>query len=249
MEEYVKQVVLRDCPRKLDFDAPLLSTRRPFGIVPNNDMLPTNPDKTSQDTQNGVPFSWERIPGEPKDMETSETSSIDVPPPKLPPGRWQPPQEATSYDDGCDGDVDDDDYNKKDCFSDVNAIDIFSLAESIEDDKDKADDKFIMSMGTNSTVDEPNFIIQRFLPDAQALAAASVVHNKVHISSTYPSYPCVSRAVSVRRAYPSPKGCGLGTLFRWGLKPKPCSVKIPVQGKSLRVLNSQWRTKPKQNGI
>ncbi|KAL2541460.1 Uncharacterized protein Adt_02438 [Abeliophyllum distichum] len=222
----------------------------PSASSPTTVCCPQVPTRRTRTFTTGVPFSWERTPGEPKDLETSdETSNIDVPPPKLPPGRWQPPQEATSYDDGCDGDVDDDDdYDKKDCFSDANVIDIFSLAESIEDDKDKADDKFIMSMGTNSTVDEPNFIIQRFLPDAQALAAASVVHNKVHISSTYPSYPCLSRAVSVRRAYPSLKGCGLGTLFRWGLKPKPCSVKSPVQGKSLRILNSQLRTKPKQNG-
>lgn len=238
MEEYKKQVMLRNCPRKLDFNAPLISTRRPFRV-----MLPANLENESRETHNGVPFSWERIPGEPKDMETGD--DIDVPPPKLPPGRWKSPQETTSYDDGCDGDVDDDydnqDYRKKDCFSD--AIDIFSLADSIEEDKDKPEDNVGMSIDRNSAVEveEPNFIIQRFLPDAQALAAASVVHKKV---ATYPS---VSRAVSVRRAYPSPKGCGLGTLFRWGLKPKLCGVKSPVQGKSVRVMNSQWRPKPKQS--
>lgn len=180
---------------KLNLDLPLLSTRRPYGI--SKLMLP----ESTTTSNNMVPFSWERIPGEPKDKEPNYIQEPRTP--KPPPGRWQPPVE---------------------CLSDAN--DIFSLAESIvnDDDDDGGLDTSCRGEAAHDDL-SPSFIIQRFLPDAQALAEASVANKNLPLSGSNASF---SRAVSIRRSYGSPKGCGLGSFLPWRMKPKPCSVKSPV---------------------
>ncbi|CAB4280297.1 unnamed protein product [Prunus armeniaca] len=95
-----------------------------------------------------------------------------------------------------------------------------------------------------------NVIIERFLPDATALAASSAPQlNVSHISSSnelcYPwNYPepeaCVSRTVC-RQSYSSPKGCGLHVFFPWSMKHKLCGVKSPVSAQA------HWSIKHKKH--
>lgn len=175
-----------------------------------------------------VPFSWERIPGEPKDKKMND--DFDLPPTPRPPPGWRqppPPEEVSGGTDQCDGG--DDEYGHDGRYSD--AIDIFSLAESIDDDMEtdcKATKDRSSGMQTpNNDCGSPSFIIQRFLPDAQALAEASVMNNKVSYSSSPESNCSFSRAVSIRRSNHSLKGCGLGSFLPWRMRNKPC-VKSPV---------------------
>ncbi|KAL7092687.1 hypothetical protein ACP275_12G179400 [Erythranthe tilingii] len=223
MEENKKQILQGQRPQKLNLNAPLLSTRRPFSLHETN-------TTTSNYSSNMVPFSWERIAGEPKDKETSDDSiePPPPPPPKLPPGRWQPPvvEEVNgATDHAFDGFYDVDEEEE------YGHSDIFSLAESIVNDVEV---NCATTNDRSSTIldgycHSPNFIIQRFLPDAQALAEASVVKKKVPFSTSPHANGSLSRAVSInRRSYHSPKGCGLGGLFPWKMKAKPCSVKSPV---------------------
>ncbi|KAI3447812.1 hypothetical protein Pfo_004477 [Paulownia fortunei] len=216
MEEDKKQILHGECPRKLNLNVPPLSTRRPFGVTTDKMLMLAISNTTSKDTTNMVPFSWERIPGEPKDKETNDNfGNIDLPPlPKPPPGR--------DVDDG------EEEYGHNERFSD--AIDIFSLAESVDDMEANCkatNDRSSVILEPNG-YHSPNFIIQRFLPDAQALAEASVTNKELPLSSSPYANPSFSRAVSIRRSYHSPKGCGLGSFFPWRMKPKPCSVKSPV---------------------
>ncbi|KAL0316426.1 UNVERIFIED_CONTAM: hypothetical protein Sradi_5520800 [Sesamum radiatum] len=242
MEENRIRILHGECPRKLNLSLPLLSTRRPFGVTDDHMLMMPISNTTSKDTSNMVPFSWERIPGEPKDKEQDDNfgNIDDVPqPPKPPPGRWQPPvmeelnsamehvvDQCSDYYDGiCDADGENS-HNER--FSD--AIDIFSLAESVDDDIEVNCEA---TKDRSCEIPEPdgsaNFIIQRFLPDAQALAEASVINKKLPFPSSPYSYGYFSRGVSIRRSsYHSPKGCGLRSFFPWRLKPKPCSVKSPV---------------------
>lgn len=230
MEENKTQILHGECPRKLNLNVPPLSTRRPSGATSYKMLM-----LAKSNTTNMVPFSWERIPGEPKDKETNENfSNIDLPPPpKPPPCQWQPPltKEVNIYGicDGSDVDYGDKEYGHNERFSD--AIDIFSLAESIDDMEancNVTNDRSSAIQEPNNGYHSPNFIIQRFLPDAQALAEESVMNKKLPFSSSPRSDSSFSRDVSIKRSHNSPKGCGLGSFFPWRMKPKPCSVKSPV---------------------
>ncbi|KAH6824740.1 hypothetical protein C2S53_010815, partial [Perilla frutescens var. hirtella] len=212
MRENTNQIV----HGKLNLNVPPLSTRRAPGTTVNSGSRP--------EPANMVPFSWERIPGEPKDRAINENSGgIEwLPPPKPPPGRWQPPPRG---DDEC---SDDEKNSPNEHFSD--AIDIFSLAESVDDvegyckaTKDRS--SAMMEASDHDAYFSPNFIIERFLPDAQALAEESVMNKKAPFSSSPRSDSAsFSRAVSIGR---SMKGCGLSSFLPWKMKPKPCSVKSP----------------------
>ncbi|KAL8504887.1 hypothetical protein ACS0TY_016179 [Phlomoides rotata] len=213
-------------PRKLNLNVPPLSTRRP-SVDPRNGTL-TLPISKS-DATNMVPFSWERIPGKPKDRKTND--DFDLPPTPRPPPGWRepppPPEEVGGGADQSNGG--DDEYGHDDRFSD--AIDIFSLAESMDDDMEidcKATKGRSSGIQTpNNEYGSPSFIIERFLPDARALAEASVTNNLFSYSSSPESSSSFSRAVSIRRSNHSFKGCGLGSFLPWRMKSKPC-VKSPV---------------------
>ncbi|CAK9183122.1 unnamed protein product [Ilex paraguariensis] len=253
-EEEEEEAMDMRFPRKLDFNAPFLSTRRP-NCVTIGDMSNSNTQSARRDGSSRVPFSWEQIPGKPKETDTNDTV---VPPPKLPPGRWHPPKEATSeengesdrghQDDGC-GDIDDNDND--DVFTDANEK--FSLSDVGAETTDKDNVLRAANLHIESWCSQkkPNFMIQRFIPDAKALAASSAltfsknVNKKLPISCTV-AEGCVSRAV--RQSYSSPKGCGLDIFFPWRIKhTRPCGVKSPIRATSLNAVKPQWGTKPKRS--
>ncbi|XP_057803406.1 uncharacterized protein LOC131018713 [Salvia miltiorrhiza] len=229
MEETKNQIV----HRKLNLNVPPLSTRRASGG--------TAISGSRLDPANMVPFSWERIPGEPKDQPTIEGNDRP-PPPKPPPARWRPSVRVDDLDhDGSGGGGEENSHSDR--------FDIFSLAESVDDvegyckaTKDRSSKLLAESVDDvegfckttkdrSSTVLETNsddccssnFIIERFLPDAQALAEESVMNKKIPFSDS-----SFSRAISIGRSHQSMKGCGLGSLLPWKMKPKSCKVKSPV---------------------
>jgi hypothetical protein len=259
-EEEVNEVAMKSrYPRRLNFNAPLLSTRRIGGYSGEE----VNSQGVSQQaaSDNSIPFSWEQAPGKPKESERGDIhDGDDTPRLRLPPCRWHPSIDATNnhddhqavindhHDDSCDGDVDvdvdvdDDDDKDAAAFSD--AMDVFSLSEAIDivTKAEKVDEfnglklKLAESRGNES----PNFIIKRFLPDATALAESSALNFSKSFSKKFPK-PC-----NYPESSASPKGCGLEILFPWRMKHKLCGIKSPVRQDSLN-LQPQWRTKQKKH--
>ncbi|XP_031277399.1 uncharacterized protein LOC116135825 [Pistacia vera] len=226
-EERAKYLYQMKRPRKLDFNAPLLSIRRPSGCTDNS-------QPKLQDTGHSIPFCWEEVPGMPKDSQKSPER--DTPRLRLPPGRLHPHKQVPSnedlhdlhQDDSCDGDIDvDDDY--ADVFS--NPMDVLSLTEAI-DIVEKAEQNHGLdgfNLEHNDSI-SPSYIMERFLPDATALAASSVING--NLSNKLP-YVCndpetrVSEAVG--RSYSLPKVCGLEMLLPWRMKHRICGIKSPVR--------------------
>ncbi|KAJ0699567.1 hypothetical protein HanOQP8_Chr10g0357311 [Helianthus annuus] len=210
--------------RKLNLDAPLLSTRRPNAPI-------IHPRAASWDSRNRVPFSWELSAGKPKDIGTQLDDEFTVPPPRPPPGRKVVEQEY---------DGDDDFSDAMDTFSLSAAIDMVESAEMAKRNSNMLDGVELDSGGNQS----PSFIIQRFLSDAKALAVSSGLPIPKSISNQRDK--CKTQMINS-----SPKGCGLGLdgLFTWRTKHKhkhkpPCGVKSPVRVTSASV-KSQWGWKPK----
>ncbi|XVE97130.1 hypothetical protein REPUB_Repub02eG0284200 [Reevesia pubescens] len=262
-------------PRKLNLNAPLLSTRRPGAGGHISDKVScTNSMVGWKDSSNGIPFCWEQTPGKPKNLERNNIDEAETPRPKPPPGRWRPPKEATNgdhHDEGCDADVDDydDDDDNDDVFS--NAMEVLSLTEAI-DIVEKAEkfhgssdglkskslepsdlDGFNLEMSLEHSTDcpSPTFIIERFLPDATALAASSALN----MSKTKLPYLCnysdqstyVSQAVMKRSTFSSPKHCGLEILLPWRMKHQPCGVKSPIKEiRSTNIVQPKTSTKQKK---
>ncbi|TKY65784.1 hypothetical protein E2542_SST08646 [Spatholobus suberectus] len=248
-------------PRKLNFNAPLLSAKR-FGFSGVADTsCSSNSLGTAQKTT--VPFSWEQAPGKPKAMERSDgiyDGDIDSPRLRPPPCLWHPLEEAAKadvyngvlafdQDDGCDGDDDDDDEDddKNDAFSD--AMDVLSLSEASdimqqsETAHSDSNDGLRLKLAGSNGGQSPTYMINRFLPDANALVASSAVHfskdSKVY---TY-SHEAYLKG-STRHSYASsPKGCGLEFLFSWLMKNKLCAIKSPVLPSFTNVQKHQHRSK------
>lgn len=253
-EDIVRNVEYR--PGKLNFNAPLLTTRRPVGMktleMPH---LGVSRDfTTTSSSPVRIPFSWEQIPGKPKNLE-GHVINVDLnhflpppPPPKLPPRRWIPEAaEANDNEDGFDGDVEDYCNNEEeDDQSESDAIDVFSLGQSVEEVVEPGDG-LVEMFGFEGLIDRdrgggyhsPNFIIQRFLPDAKALAAST--SNTVHQADLVDDH----RAISVRRAIT--KGCGLHHFFPWKMKPKPCGTKNPVVFAAPQFMHRQKTKVVQQN--
>lgn len=230
------------CAGKLNFNAPLLSTRHPGGF-PLVGIPRSYSQGTSRDTSTRVPFSWEQAPGKPKDtrrFEPDEDEDLPPPPPGLPPGRWNPPKEDSEEenyqhyddnDDGFDADVD--------LFSD--AIDMFSLSDALDHIVEAAEkvhglDGLKLGALESRGRSSPNFIIQRFLPAAQALAASSALNSSRNLNRRVPhssSHPedCLTQqgGRSCSSSSSSPRGCGLEFFFPWRMKHKLCGVKSPVR--------------------
>ena len=276
---------------KLNLNAPLLSTRRTIGVNRLEDVQNANSVRVSWDKFERIPFSWEQTPGKPKERgEESDGENAEeiIPPPKPPPGcRWLPAEEEADpkrdscegeaerghdYDDGCEGDVEDDggvgaheDWKGGDGVS-SNELDIFSLAQSVEtvDTWKELRRKFGIGNGDMEEgigCHSPSFMIQRFLPDAKALAAAasssSTSLNKALINSDdekRKKHPNSSSGAGRRRAsgairtathswsYSSWKGCGLDILLPWRMKPRPCGcgVKGGPAMAALATSRPQW---------
>lgn len=264
MEEKREGSTDQNIPRMLNFNAPLLSTRRL--VNPTSLELPcTNLHSASRNASERIPFSWEQAPGKPKDLETRSDNlhEQDTPRPKLPPS-WRPPpiDEAKTHDDqtddnycgdGCNGEVDDDnddifDIGEDDVFSD--AIDVFSLSEAIdivERSQKNVDaiDGLKLKLAECRGQETPNFIIQRFLPDATALAASSALSLKCH---HHPETSSDHQHGVSTQSYSSPKGCGLEAFFPWRLKHKLCGVKSPVRHGSVGTVQHQRHVRHKRHG-
>ncbi|XP_022766239.1 uncharacterized protein LOC111311134 [Durio zibethinus] len=269
-------------PRKLNFNAPLLSTRRTAGGHISDKVSCTNSLVGWKDASNGIPFCWEQAPGQPKNLTRSNNiDEAETTRPKPPPGRWRPPKEATNgdrdrtlkdhyhdHDEGCDADVDDyDNDDTDDVFSDAmevlsltEAIDIVEKAEKFHGSSDGLKSKSVepsdldgwnleMSL-EHSDCPSPNFIIERFLPDATALAASSALNmskTKLPYLCNYSDQsPCVSQAVIKRSSFSSPKRCGLEMLLPWRMKHKLFGVKGPIKERSTNIVQPKPDTKPKK---
>ncbi|XP_019186470.1 PREDICTED: uncharacterized protein LOC109181172 [Ipomoea nil] len=273
------------CSRKLDFSAPLLSTRRPPTPRKRGLILPAgsgdNPAPLAVDVNNRIPFSWEQIPGKPKETD-DQASSDDVPLPKPPPGRWYPRNyggsrsdcdccEQRRHCDNYDGDVEDG-GNRELRYSD--ALDVFSLGESSSSSDNNAGDgdnnngnnvggdrTMCLAAGGNF---EPDLIFLRFLKDAKALAAESLINGcDVNETAAYAasdhhhhrSGSCFARALSAGQGYEyssCSKACGLDIFLPWRMKPKPCGGvrnSVVAAAASPRLKPPQWGTRKPQDHI
>ncbi|KAF8042471.1 hypothetical protein BT93_A0947 [Corymbia citriodora subsp. variegata] len=240
-------------PTALDLNAPILSTRRP----PQSSCC-VSKASSRRGVSDGIPFSWEQAPGKPKkstDDMTVGSSPKDADTPRLcpPPQMVAKPKGYVSDDEGS-GDVSSLN-NEEDAFSD--AVDVFSLSEAIDileraersvhgrdDNIDQLKLKIAESCGKDAS---PNFMINRFLPDASALAlaaASSALTNyhhhpscsedeskdlncckrRVSSSCRYKEQEVVSsrRSAAATQASGAQKGCGMENLFLWRMKPRFC---------------------------
>jgi len=268
MEENREQGIDVNRPRKLNLNLPLLSTRRLGGHAGKEETCyATKSQAALQDTSDRIPFCWEQAPGKPKDWDSNDIHEAGTPPPRLPPCRWHLQNEAAKngdpncfvslddHDDGCDADADDDDDGEEiDVFSD--AIDVLSLTEAIDIAQKSNDghrlDRLNLESVNATDSQSLNFMMERFLPDATALAASSALCAFSNLNKKLP-YPYnyseeyVSRTVG--QSYPSEashKGCGLELLFPWRLKHKLCGVKSPARQVSPNVQPQYCSTKQKK---
>ncbi|KAJ8898941.1 hypothetical protein K2173_008437 [Erythroxylum novogranatense] len=228
-----KKVEVVNGSTKLHFNLPLLSIRR---RCPSEDQGRS----ATTDSHSAIPFCWEQSPGKPKEFViTKEFHTGDTPRPKPPPCRWHLQKEKTKPDDqehpvnvpepddGCDADVEEDDV-----FSD--AVEVLSLTEAIdivqkaEDDLDRLN----LESGEVSDCDSPNFMMRRFLPDATALASASILEASKNINKTLPYNSCKfldefdhGKAGGLHSSESSPKGCGLEIFLPWRTKHRICGLK------------------------
>ncbi|XP_038883247.1 uncharacterized protein LOC120074256 [Benincasa hispida] len=257
--------------RKLNFNAPLLTTRRPPANVGLDRLsISTAARISSSTTSDRVPFCWEQVPGKPKEYVerchgSAHESDVTTPRPTLPPGWWRPPIQTRRNsrhlhcnDHGCednvDGNNDNDDNSSGSGYVLSDAMDVLSLSEAIDIvEKAEKAHKFSNELklkelklyeeeeeeerNNNSNYNHSsNFMIERFLPDATALAASSVLNR--HAFSP--------QRVS-KRPFSPPKGCGLDVLFPWRIKHhhQLCGVKSPVRdgGRSLGSKSSAKQKK------
>lgn len=253
------------CPKKLNFNARFLSTRRLANLNTNNNtnqLSYTNQQDYSNSCNTSsidrIPFSWEQAPGKPRFVNTRQNSHDNVeditPRLKLPPSWSCPPRETQlndDNDDGCDGDVDDDNYDDNDDggeevigyrdydTSSLDEMDVFSLSEAIDiverSQKFEKQKNHSLKQKLEESKNEyqsPNFIIQRFLPDATALAASSASLNSFNQScSTNKTETSEAQPVVHSHSYSSdPKGCGFQVFLpNWHMKSRICGIKSPVK--------------------
>lgn len=251
------------CTRKLDFSAPLLSTRR--SSEKSFSCSNIIPPQLSIDIFNRVPFSWEQRPGKPKETMGLTTNIEIVPPPKLPPCMWHHTRKellatSSTATKSYDGDIDNDDHgnyedqdvrniDNHDVFSD--ALDVFSLGdESIDDminetERRKSNKEVVDEESYDWSTNKPavpNFIIQRFLKDAKELAISSALENnrkKLLEDEQNGRRPCNFPHKAAAAA-----SCGLDMFIPWRIKPKPCCVKNSVVAASPRM-RPQWSNRDK----
>lgn len=221
---------------QLHLHAPLLSTRRFTGLLRLNTKRSDSDIEHGSDTSRRVPFLWERVPGTPKFSERPDHADANEPPPppKLPPGRLHPPCQEGNVGNNDNNDnnnnKDEDDDDDDDAYLD--AIDMMTFFESFSPEDRGAggvsglDSEAVQSSGNHS----PSFIMNRFLPAANALANSSKSRKKAtkKESSKHPSTPGkLSPGMFNNRAFSPPKSCGL-EFFPWSLKQGICWSKSPL---------------------
>ncbi|KAL1321740.1 hypothetical protein HN51_066619 [Arachis hypogaea] len=263
MEEQAEQNIMTmdlECRRMLNFNAPLLSTRRLANSVVAGTSL-------SMLQSTSIPFSWEQAPGKPKNQERSNNihdRDVETPRLQLPPCLQHLPRAAAEadlgnavlsfdQDDGCDGDDDDDDDNENKKNSEVysDAMELFSLSEALdivvqqsETNHSSSNDVLRLKLSESNVDQCSSYMINRFLPDATALAASSSAHFP---NNGYNKKGCDTCSNSRHSYASSPKGCGLQLLFPWRMKHKLCAIKSPVMTCSTKVQKHQQSLKNKKH--
>jgi hypothetical protein len=251
-------------PRKLNLNAPLLSTRRLGSSVIADTSCSSNSLTAVQNTSERVPFSWETAPGKPKDTERSDSiHGGDTPRPRPPPYHHRPPPKEEPEADANSNDVafqgqDVGGDHSDDFYSD--AMDVLSLSEALdivqrksENAQSEKNDGLRLKLAESNGYQSPTYMINRFLPDATALAASSASHfhsdledQKVCDICSYSE--CYYMSGSARNSYASssPKGCGLELLFPWRMKHKLCAMESPVLPCTTNLQKHQRRSNSKQ---
>jgi Protein of unknown function (DUF688) len=190
-----------------------------------------------------VPFSWESSPGVPKDSGQREVFSdkeLDQLPPKPPPSRWHPSNGDATKD--CDRDRSEGSSDYTDASSD--AFDRVSLSEQLGiagrlSSLRGLGLKDIEEMRNQS----PSFIMDRFLPAANAIASSSVIEKPKHktqrnkqtkrdVSSPQTDNGMVQMVpfnedINFHKEMSS-RACGLMVFFPWKMKPIVCGFKNPA---------------------
>ncbi|CAL0328308.1 unnamed protein product [Lupinus luteus] len=194
--------------RTLNLNAPLLSTRR-LGCS-----VVADTSCTVQNTR--VPFSWEQAPGKPKDVErSSSVHDGDTPRLRLPPCLWHQLNDAVGADI----------YNGKQATHEC-------IASNAESDLQKvhreSNDGLRLKLAECNGDQSPAYMINRFLPDATALAASS----SINFSNDFNK-----KMIDTASYASSSKGCGPEILFPWSMKHKLCAIKshvLPYSKKSVQ---------------
>ncbi|XP_019412939.1 PREDICTED: uncharacterized protein LOC109325195 [Lupinus angustifolius] len=132
-------------------------------------------------------------------------------------------------DDGCDGDDDDDDddvlLDAMDVLSLSEALDIVQLTEKVHSE---SNDGLRLKLAECNGDQSPAYMINRFLPDATALAASS----SINCSNDFNK-----KMIDTASYASSSKGCGPEILFPWSMKHKLCAIKshiLPYSKKSVQ---------------
>lgn len=247
--------------KKLNLNLPLLSVRRHAAGSCSHDLeyssIISRRGLARSDASERVPFSWEQVPGKPKAQSGSgsdQIGSADMPPrPKPPPGRWhhhQPAGGSVLINEHAGGSCSVNDPSFCSISNSVDAVgdgfsdavdDTLSLSEAIDileksdrvNELDASKLKMVEAAGSSS----PSFMINRFLPDANALAAESSFYSR-NLHMHYVQQDADSEA-SRTSSHRSSKGyrqllgpgdrqpnnpaaatkvCGLENLFSWRMK-------------------------------
>lgn len=245
MDAVTDQQALPNPP--LVLHAPLISTRRSSASLCHNALA-----HSTSALQLRVPFSWETSPGVPR-TRLNDSDSDDPPPPKLPPGRrWANDDDETNgklvrvlgYDPYASGSSEE---GEEDLFSDAL-------------EKISASDRFDVACRLSSfgAYKSPGFIMDRFLPAANALAKSSVrrrdgrrrgrdsspshqmqreaictekLKQRASVLANDPrrdTLPPLDPYAEARAESPS-MACGLMLFFPWSFKPTVCGFKTPTR--------------------
>lgn len=134
------------------------------------------------------------------------------------------------------------------------AVDVLSLTQAIDmvehpkdsvtesDDGSSGGDSngYLTMESTERSEDmSPSYIIERFLPDAAALAAVTSAASQRRKKKL--SY--LSASATVRQSCFSPKACGLHVLLPWSTKHRICGVKNAFSPSSQIHLQPKFITK------
>lgn len=226
------------CPRRLNINAPILSTRK---RNPSQCVDKKQPGSPCDSSDQMVPFSWEEVPGTPKGISKEDLQAYRnrIPALKPPPSQNIIPNGGGSCAAGGDSEFD--------ILSDE--LDMYSLSESLQVEPEESSmyprlNKLDLDIiearnsSSSSSIQSPNFIIRRFLPAANALAfpyanSTSNPESK-HIVIPEPTQKQTlgirSRSVGSERSAERDKACGMEHFFPWRKKLTPCGLKSPVRG-------------------